>query len=84
MLEFVQEFADGEMPRQFFDPDYSGYYIEHFPYMESENGKLARRFADTVDAAYEIGSERNLGDKAFRKSMKGALRDFYDPHLYDF
>jgi len=84
MLEFVEEFVSGDMTRQFFDLDYSGYCIEHFPHMELENKKLARKFADTIDVAYEIGSERNLSDKAFRKSMRDALRDFYDPHLYDF
>jgi len=57
MLELVEEFENGKMPRQFFDLDYSGYCIEHFPYMEFENGKLARKFADTIDVAYELGSE---------------------------
>jgi len=84
MLEFVAEFANGEMSRQFFDLDYSGYCIEHFPYMQSENGKLARKFADTIDAAYDFGSEQNQSDKAFRKTMKDTLRDFNDPHLYDY
>ena len=83
MLEFVEEFASGQMPRQFFDLDYSGYCIEHFPCMESENGKLARKFADTIDAAYELGSARGMSDAVFRKHMKNALRDFNDPHLYD-
>ena len=83
MLEFVEEFANGKMPRQFFDLDYSGYCIEHFPYMESENGKLARKFADTIDVAYDLGSERGMSDAAFRKQMRNALRDFNDPHLYD-
>jgi len=84
MLEFVGEFVSGEMSRQFFDLDYSGYCIEHFPFMERESTKLARKFADTIDAAYELGSEQNLSDKAFRKRMKDALRDFNDPYLYDF
>ena len=83
MLEFVGEFANGEMPRQFFDLDYSGYCIEHFPHMQRESGKLATKFADTIDAAYEYGSERGLDDKAFRRQMKKALRDFNDPLLYD-
>jgi len=84
MLDFVGEFANGEMPRQFFDLDYSGYCIEHFPHMVRENRRLADKFADTIEAAYSIGSEQNLSDKAFRKRMKDALRDFNDPHLYDF
>jgi hypothetical protein len=83
MLNFVTEFAEGEMPRQFFDLDYSWYCIEHFPAMELESKKLARKFADTLDVAYELGSERNLSDKAFRKAMKNALRDFHEPYLTD-
>jgi len=49
--------------------------------MELENKKLARKFADTIDRAYELW--RDQGDKAFRKKMKDALRDFYDPYLCD-
>jgi len=84
MLDFVGEFVSGEMTRYFFDLDYSGYCIEHFPFMERESAKLARKFADTIDVAYDSGSEQNLSDKAFRKRMKDALRDFNDPYLYDF
>jgi predicted ATPase len=46
----------------FFDLDYSAYVIEHFPYMEIENSRLADRFAYTVDWAYERGTDLGLSD----------------------
>jgi len=73
MINFISDFINGELDRYFFDLDYSAYVIEHFPYMEFENSKLADRFAYTVDRAYERGTALGLSDEEFRAEMSNAL-----------
>jgi hypothetical protein len=41
MINFISDFINGELDRYFFDLDYPAYVIEHFPYMELENSRLA-------------------------------------------
>ena len=55
--------------------DYSGYVIEHFPSFRKEHHRLANRFADTIDVAYELGERKS--DEALRDSMADALDDFF-------
>ena len=43
MIDFISDFVNKDLERLFFDLDYSAYVIEHFPYMEFENPKLAER-----------------------------------------
>ena len=62
------------MSRNEFDMDYSGYIIEHFPSFRKEHPRLASRFADTIDVAYELGECKS--DEALRDSMADALDDF--------
>ena len=73
MIDFIEEFVNGQTDRLFFDLDYSAYVIEHFPHMERENPKLADRFAHTVDQAYEWGTENDLSDDDFRDEIAEAL-----------
>lgn len=40
LVNFVIDFANGDMSRFFFDLDYSGYVIEHFPEFEREHCRL--------------------------------------------
>ena len=47
LLDFVSAYINGDMERQDFDMDYSGYVIEHFPAFETETPRLAARFANT-------------------------------------
>jgi predicted ATPase len=60
----------------FFDLDYSGYVIEHFPHMEHENSELAERFAYTVDQAYELGTSLGLSDEEFRMEIANAFNEW--------
>ena len=73
MINFISDFADGKMSRDDFGLDYSGYVIEHFPEMEREDKRLARKFANTVDAEYEYAENHNISDDEFRILMNNAL-----------
>ncbi|MGI6605999.1 MAG: hypothetical protein ACOX2X_03025 [Peptococcia bacterium] len=75
LIDFVSRFADGDISRDDFVLDYSGYVIEHFPAMERENALLARKFANTVDAQYEYAENHNISDDDFRIIMNNALCD---------
>ncbi len=83
LIGFVSSFADGDMSRDDFLRDYSGYVIEHFPGMERENARLARKFADTVDVKYEYAVNCKVSDKEFRILMYNALCDLLDSDKYD-
>ncbi|MCR4436999.1 MAG: hypothetical protein QHH06_12665 [Clostridiales bacterium] len=76
MIDFVSDFANGDLERYFFDLDYSAYVIEHFPHMELENSKFADRFAYTVDRAYERGTDLGLSDEEFRVQISNALDEW--------
>ena len=75
LVEFVTRFVDGELSRFDFDLDYSAYVNEHFPYFQQEHPRLSRRFADTIDVAYELGEHKS--DESLRDSMADALDDFF-------
>ena len=75
LVSFVTRFVDGEISREAFDMDYSGYVIEHFPAFRKEHPRLANRFADTIEVAYEQGERKS--DEALRDSMADALDDFF-------
>lgn len=79
LVSFVTRFVDGEMSRDEFDMDYSGYVIEHFPYFRKEHPMLANRFADTIDVAYELGERKS--DEALRDAMADALDEFFGNRL---
>ena len=73
MIEFISDFVNGDLERYFFDMDYSAYVIEHFSYMEIEDSKFADKFANTIDRAYERGTDLGLPDEEFRVEISNAL-----------
>ncbi|MGI6731724.1 MAG: hypothetical protein ACOX5F_07510 [Anaerovoracaceae bacterium] len=75
MIDFLSEFADGEMSRDDFEMDYSGYVIEHFPMMKKENARLARKFANTVDDAVEYAENHSTSDEDYRILINNAICD---------
>lgn len=74
LVNFVIDFAHGNMSRRNFDLDYSGYVIEHFPSFEREHPRLSRRFVDTIDHTYDICSW--MEDDAFRNAIGEAVDVF--------
>ena len=74
LVNFVIDFANGDMSREEFDMDYSGYVIEHFPEFEREHPRLSRRFADTIDRTYSICSW--MTDDAFQYAIGDAVDTF--------
>lgn len=75
MIEFASDFAEGKTSRDEFEMDYSGYVIEHFPMMEKENSRLARKFGNTVDDAVEFAENHNIDDEDFRIMINNAICD---------
>ncbi len=75
IIDFVSDFADGKISREAFELDYSGYVIEHFPMMERENKRLARKFADTVDDAVEYAESHTINDEDYRIMINNAICD---------
>ena len=73
-MNFVIDFANGDMSREDFDMDYSGYVIERFPEFEREHPRLSRRFADTIERTYSTCSW--MMDEAFRDAIGDALDEF--------
>ena len=71
LINFVVDFADGNMSRWEFDMDYSGYVIKHFPEFEKEHPRLSRRFADTIDRTYSTCSW--MTDDAFQYAISDTL-----------
>ena len=74
LVNFVIDFANGNMSRRNFDLDYSGYVIEHFPSFEREHPRLSRRFVDTIDLAYDTCAW--MEDDAFRNAIGEAVDVF--------
>ena len=74
LVNFVMDFANGDMSRQDFDLDYSGYVIEHFPEFEREHPRLSRRFVDTIERTYSTCSW--MTDEAFQYAIGNAVDEF--------
>ena len=74
LVNFVIDFSNGEVSRREFDLDYSGYVVDYFPGFEEEHPCLARRFADTIDVAYEHCFW--MKDEPFRQAMGDAVDEF--------
>ena len=74
LVNFVIDFANGEMSREDFVLDYSGYVIEHFPEFEREHPRLSRKFADTIDRIYSTCSW--MTDDAFQYAIGNAVDEF--------
>lgn len=73
MIDFISDFVNKDLERLFFDLDYSAYVIEHFPYMEFENPKLADKFVNTIDRVYDRGTDLGLSDEDFRVEISYAF-----------
>lgn len=73
-MNFVIDFANGDMSRREFDMDYSGYVVEHFPEFEKEHPRQYRRFADTIERTYSACSW--MTDEAFRDAIGDAVDEF--------
>ena len=84
LVNFVVDFADGNMSRWDFDTDYSGYIIEHFPAFAQEHPRLSRRFADTIERTYSTCSW--MTDDVFRDAIGDAVDEFlgiaHEPDIY--
>jgi len=74
LVNFVIDFANGDMSREDFDMDYSSYVIEHFLEFEREHPRLSRRFADTIERIYSTCSW--MTDEAFRDAIGDAVDAF--------
>ena len=74
LVSFVIDFANGNMSRREFDLDYFGYVVDYFPEFKKENPCLARRFADTIDVAYEHFSW--MEDEPFRQAIGDVVDEF--------
>lgn len=74
LVNFVIDFANGDMSREDFDLDYSGYVIDYFPEFEREHPRLARRFVDTIERTYSACSW--MTDEAFRDAIGDAVDVF--------
>lgn len=74
LVNFVIDYANGEMERWEFDLDYSHYVIEYFPAFEEEHPHLSRRFANTIDHTYSNCSW--MPDDRFREAISDALDEF--------
>ena len=70
-MNFVIDFANGDMSRRDFD---MGYVIEHFPEFEREHPRLSRRFADTIERTYSTCSW--MADDAFQYAIGDAVDAF--------
>lgn len=74
LVNFVIDFANGDMSREDFDMDYSGYVIEHFLEFEREHPHLSRRFADTIERIYSTCFW--MTNEAFRDAIGDAVDAF--------
>ena len=75
MMEFVQEYLDGERSRLDFDLDFIHYLIENYRKMERENMELAECFNFYLA---EEGFDRanGLSDAAHKKLIKKQYDEF--------
>lgn len=74
LVNFVIKYSNGDMSRQEFDMDYSGYCIDLFPKFEKEHPRLSKKFAATIDAAYDCCSW--MDDERFREAIGDAVDEF--------
>ena len=74
LANFVIDFANGDISREDFDMDYSGYVIDYFPEFEREHPRLSRRFVDTIERTYSACSW--MTDEAFQYAIGNAVDEF--------
>ena len=74
LVNFVIDFANGDMSRWEFDMEYSGYVIEHFSEFQREHPRLSRNFADTIEHTYSTCSW--MLDDRFQDTISDAVDEF--------
>ena len=75
MMEFVQEYLDGERSRLDFDLDFIHYLIENYRKMERENVELAECFNFYLaEEGFDRG--KGLSDAAHKKLIKKQYGEF--------
>ena len=75
MMEFVQEYLDGERSRLDFDLDFIHYLIENYRKMERENMELAECFNFYL-AEEGFDRAKGLSDTAHKKLIKKQYSEF--------
>ena len=65
---------DDDISRRDFDLDYSYYVKKDFPAFRRESPRLSRRFADTIDLAYD--GCIYMADEDFQDAIADAMDEF--------
>ena len=74
LVNFVIDFANGDIIRWEFDLDYSVYVIEYFPAFEQEDPCLSWKFPDTIECTYSVCSW--IPDDSFQDAISNAVDRF--------
>lgn len=77
MLEYIQDYLNGDTERMFFDLDFNYYLIENYPAMERKNPETAECFVYYLS---EQGTDctDGLSDAAHKSLIKKQLMAFKD------
>lgn len=75
MLNFVQEYLDGERNRIDWDLDFNHYLIKHYRSMERKNSFLANRFNYCL-CENGFDKAKHLGDAAHKKFIAKQWKEF--------
>jgi hypothetical protein len=75
MIEFVQEYLDGENERLFFDLDFIHYLREHYPKMEREDSELADCFSFYL-AEQGFNKSKGLSDEEHKELIREQFEEF--------
>jgi hypothetical protein len=83
MMEFVQDYLNGEKDRMIFDVDFDHYLIENYPVMEREDPDVAECFAfylseEGIDCTEGLSDSRHKSlirrqFKAFNEALKDGM-----------
>ena len=75
MMNFVQEYLDGDMDRLSWDLNFNHYLIKHYPNMERDNIDLAECFNFYLA---ELGFDQgvNLPDDKHKKLIRKQFNEF--------
>jgi hypothetical protein len=75
MLNFVQEYLDGEMSRLDWDLDFNNYLTRYYPKMKRESRELADCFYFYLsEEGFDQGED--LSDSEHKKLIRRQLREF--------
>jgi hypothetical protein len=75
MMNFVQEYLDGDMDRLSWDLNFNHYMIQYYPKMERENIDLAECFNFYLaELGFDEGA--SLSDSAYKKFIRKQFYEF--------